>query len=231
VLVEIWSDVACPWCHIGKRRFETALEQFEHRDEVEVVWRSFELDPNAPAVRDGDRAEHLARKYGTSVERAREMQEHMTRVAAGEGLVFRFERCLGANMLDAHRLLQLARAHALQDELEERFFRAYLAEGEVMSDRETLVQLASEVGLDAGDARETLAGDRFVAEVREDERTAALLGIDAVPFFVVDRALGVAGAQPPEVLVEVLRRGWDARPGAAPAAVAGGPACGPDGCD
>jgi len=231
VLVEIWSDIACPWCHIGKRRFEAALQRFEHRGEVEVVWRSFELDPNAPPVREGDRAEHLARKYGTTVERAREMQEHMTGVAAAEGLVFRFDRCLGANMLDAHRLLHLAREAGVQDALEERFFRAYLGEGEVMSDRGTLVRLASEAGLEAEAAREALAGDRYEAEVREDERTAALLGIDAVPFFVVDRALGVAGAQPPEVLLEVLRRGWAARPEAAAPAVAGGPACGPDGCD
>jgi predicted DsbA family dithiol-disulfide isomerase len=210
MLVEIWSDVACPWCHIGKRRFEAALAGFEHRGEVEVVWRSFELDPGAPPVREGDRAVHLARKYGTTVERAREMQDTMTRVAAEEGLVFRFDRCLGANMLDAHRLLHLAKAHGLQDELEERFFRAYLAEGEVMSDRGTLARLAAEIGLDDGEVRETLAGDRFEAEVREDERTAALLGIDAVPFFVVDRAIGASGAHPPEVLAQLLERGWEA---------------------
>jgi predicted DsbA family dithiol-disulfide isomerase len=228
VLVEIWSDIACPWCHIGKRRFEAALAQFEHRDEIEILWRSFELDPNAPPVRDGDRAVHLARKYGTTVERAREMQEHMTRVAAGEGLVFRFDRCLGANMLDAHRLLHLAREHGVQDDLEERFFRAYLAEGETMSDHAVLERLAVEVGLEAAEVRETLGGDRFEAEVREDERTAALLGIDAVPFFVVDRAVGAAGAQPPEVLLDLLRRAWSARAPVATAADA--PACGPDGC-
>jgi predicted DsbA family dithiol-disulfide isomerase len=226
--VEIWSDIACPWCYVGKRRFEAALDQFEHRDDVHVDWRSFELDPGAPPVREGDRAEHLARKYGTTLERARQMQDNMTRVAAGEGLDFRFDRARSANMLDAHRLIHLAKSRGLQDEMEERLFRAYLSEGEVLSDHETLTRLAAEVGLDEDEVRETLASDRFEADVRSDERTAAALGIDGVPFFVVDRALGAAGAQPPEVLLELLRQGWQARNPIA--VVAEGPACGPDGC-
>jgi predicted DsbA family dithiol-disulfide isomerase len=226
--VEIWSDIACPWCYVGKRRLEAALEQFEHRDAVHVDWRSFELDPNAPPVREGDRGEHLAQKYGTTLERARQMQDRMTEVAAGEGLRFDFDRSRPANMLDAHRLIHLAKSHDLQDEMEERLFRAYLSEGEVLSDHETLVRLAAEVGLGEDEVRETLASDGFEAEVRADERTAAALGIDAVPFFVVDRALGAAGAQPPEVLLELLRQGWDARTPIA--VVAEGPACGPDGC-
>lgn len=209
--VEIWSDIACPWCYVGKRRFEAALEQFEHHDAVEVVWRSFELDPAAPPVRDGDRAEHLASRYGTTVERARQMHDRMTEVGAGEGIDFRFDRSHSVNTLDAHRLIHLAKRYGLQDQMEERLFRAHFSEGDVLSDPETLTRLAAEVGLGEGEVRDTLATDRFEADVREDERTAAVLGIHAVPFFVVDRALGVAGAQPAEVLLELLRQGWSAR--------------------
>jgi predicted DsbA family dithiol-disulfide isomerase len=226
--VEIWSDIACPWCYVGKRRFEAALGRFEHRDAVDVVWRSFELDPAALPVREGDRAEHLADKYGTTLERARQMQDRMTEVAAGEGLDFRFDLSRSANMLDAHRLIHLAKSHGLQDELEERLFRAHLSEGEVLSDHETLIRLAAQVSVDEDEVRETLATDRFEADVREDERTAAALGIDAVPFFVVDRSRGAAGAQPPEVLLDLLRQGWSARNPLA--VVTEAPACGPDGC-
>src|SRR5215203_4434186 len=130
VNVEIWSDIACPWCYVGKRRFEAALAQFEHADQVTVTWRSFELDPGAPAERVGDRAEHLARKYGSSVEQARAMQQQMTDVAAGESLEFHFERARSGNTLDAHRLLHLAHDHDLQDAVKERLLRAYLTEGE-----------------------------------------------------------------------------------------------------
>jgi predicted DsbA family dithiol-disulfide isomerase len=226
--VEIWSDIACPWCYVGKRRFAAALAAFEHRDEVRVTWRSFELDPAAPRVRDVDCATHLAQKYGTSREQALAMQQRMTAVAAGEGLEFRFDLARGGNTFDAHRLLALAAAHGAQDAMKERLMRAYLTEGAVIGDPAVLERLALEVGLPAGDVREVLAGDRFAAEVREDERVAAALGIHAVPFFVVDRALGAAGAQPPEVLGELLRRGWEAQ--AAVPVVAGGEACGPDGC-
>ena len=226
--VEIWSDIACPWCYVGKRRFEAALAAFEHRDEVRVTWRSFELDPGAPPEREGDRAEHLARKYGSSVEQARAMQEQMTATAAGEGLEFRFDVARSGNTLDAHRLVHLAAAHGRQDAMKERLLRAYLGEGELMSDHAALERLAVEVGLDAAEVRETLSSDRFEAEVREDERTASALGITAVPFFVVDRSMGAAGAQPPEVLRRLLEQGWESR--SPLSVVAGGDACGPDGC-
>jgi predicted DsbA family dithiol-disulfide isomerase len=226
--VEIWSDIACPWCYVGKRRFEAALEAFEHGDEVTVTWRSFELDPAAPRERGGDRAAHLAEKYGVSVERATEIQDHMTRVAAGDGLEFRFDIARSGNTFDAHRLLHFAAGHGLQDAMKERLMRAYLTEGELIGDPEVLGRLAAEAGLPRAEAAAVLASDRFAAEVREDERTAAQLGIHAVPFFVVDRALGASGAQPPEVLGEFLRQGWEARPKLA--VVADGETCGPDGC-
>jgi len=209
--VEIWSDIACPWCYVGKRRFEAALAGFEHRDQVEVSWRSFELDPGAPREREGDRVEQLARKYGTSREQAEKMHEQMTAVAAGEGLEFRFDIARSGNSFDAHRLTHLAAAHGRQDAMKERLFRAYLTEGEVIGDPAVLERLGLEVGLPKDELRELLAGDRYAAEVREDEQLAASLAITAVPFFVVDRAIAASGAQPPELLRDLLERAWDQR--------------------
>jgi predicted DsbA family dithiol-disulfide isomerase len=206
--VEIWSDVACPWCYIGKRRFEAALSQFEHGEDVQVTWRSFELDGEAPHERTGDRAEHLAKKYGMTVAQAREAEQRLTDAAAGEGLGFRFDMARSGNTFDAHRLVHLAEEHDLQDAMKERLLQAYFTEGELMSDHDTLVRLAVEVGLDEQEVREMLVGDRFAQEVRDDERTAGELGIGAVPTFVVDRKLGTSGAQPPEALLQLLREGW-----------------------
>jgi predicted DsbA family dithiol-disulfide isomerase len=210
--VEIWSDIACPWCYVGKRRFEAALAAFEHRDDVTVTWRSFELDPAAPRERPVDGATHLAEKYGTSREQAVAMQDRMTGVAAEEGLEFRFDIARGGNTFDAHRLLHLATAHGAQDALKERLMRAYLTEGELISDHAVLARLGVEAGLPEDEVRDTLATDRFAAEVREDERTAQRIGIQAVPFFVVDRAVGASGAHPPEALLELLRQARAANP-------------------
>jgi predicted DsbA family dithiol-disulfide isomerase len=229
VHVEIWSDIACPWCFIGKRRFEAALAAFEHRDEVTVTWRSFELDPDAPAERVGDRAEYLARKTGWSVEQAQAMQDRLTRLAADEGLAYRFDIARAGRTFDAHRVLHLAAAHGLQDAAKERLMRAYFEEGELMSDHPALIRLGVEAGLPEEELRDMLAGDRFAAEVREDERTAGALGISGVPFFVVDRAIGASGAQPPEVLGQLLEQGWAARRPAVPV-VATGESCDIDGC-
>ena len=226
--VEIWSDIACPWCYVGKRRFEAALAAFEHRDEVRVTWRSFELDPSAPREREGDGAAHLARKYGTSREQALAMHQRMTATAAEDGLDFRFDLARGGNTFEAHRLVHLAEAHGVQDAMKERLMRAYLTEGEAIGDPAVLERLAVETGLPAGEVREVLASDRYADEVRDDERTATSLGITAVPFFVIDRRIGAAGAQPPEVLGELLRRGWAERP--AIPVVATGDTCGVDGC-
>lgn len=213
--VEIWSDIACPWCYIGKRRFEAALAEFEHRDEVHVRWRSFELDPEAPSERVGDRAERLAQKYGMTIEQARAAEQQLTGVAAGEGLAFRFDIARSGTTFDAHRVVHLAEAHGLQDAMKERLLRAYFIEGELMSDHDTLVRLAAEVGLDEQEVRELLAGDRHAEEVRDDEHAATELGISAVPTFVVDRRLGASGAQPPDALLELLRQGWAKRSPAA----------------
>ncbi len=226
--VEIWSDIACPWCYVGKRRFEAALEEFEHADQVEVRWRSFELDPAAPPAREQSGAEHLAAKYGTSLDEARAMEQRMTETAAGDGLDFHFERLRSGNTFDAHRVLHLAREHGRQDAVKERFMRAYLTEGELMSDHATLRRLAAEAGLPEAEVADVLAGDRFAADVHEDEQLAASFGASAVPFFVVDRAVAASGAHPPEAMLQLLRQGWDAKPRIP--VVTGGEACGPDGC-
>ena len=226
--VEIWSDIACPWCYVGKRRFEAALAGFEHRDDVTVTWRSFELDPGAPPDRGVSAAEHVAAKYGFGVEQAQARQAQLAAVAAEDRLDLRFDLARGGNTFDAHRLVHLAEAHGAQHAMEERLMRAYLTEGELMSDPATLTRLAAEVGLPADEVADLLAGDRFAAEVRDDERTGAALGIAGVPFFVVDRAFGASGAQPPEVLRALLDRAWEARP--AVEVVGGRETCGVDGC-
>lgn len=206
--VDIWSDIACPWCYIGKRRFESALAEFEHADEVRIRWRSFELDPSAPQEREGDRTEGLASKYGIPVERAREMEQNVIDLAAGEGLAYRLDIARSGRTFDAHRLVHLAQRHDLGDAMKERLLRAYFTEGRLMSDEDTLVELAVEVGLSAEEARDALASGLFAEEVREDEQLASQIGISGVPTFVVNRRLGVSGAQPPDALLELLRRGW-----------------------
>lgn len=199
--VEIWSDVVCPWCYIGKRRFEAAVEQFD--GEVEVVWRSFELDPGAPAVREHTATEHLADKYGMSVEQAEASHVKMTELAAQDGLEYHLERARGGNSFDAHRLIHLAAAHGKQGEAQERVMRGYFTEGMPIGDREALIALGDELGLDA---RETLESDEYADAVREDEMLAQRIGIQGVPFFVLGRRFGVSGAQPADVLVQALEK-------------------------
>jgi len=208
MVVEIWSDIACPWCYIGKRRFEEALREFEHADDVQVMWRSFELDPSAPDELEGERVARLAAKYGMSVEQAREAERRIIDTAAADGLDFRFDISRSGRTFDAHRVLHLAHDHGRGDEAKERLLRAYFTEGELMSDHDTLVRLAVEVGLDEDEVRATLGSNRYAAAVREDQRTAMEFGITAVPTFVIDRAIGVSGAQSPVALLEFLRQGW-----------------------
>jgi predicted DsbA family dithiol-disulfide isomerase len=221
--VEIWSDVVCPWCYIGKRRFETALGRFAHKDEVEVFWRSFELDPSAPALREGDPAERLAAKYGMSRQQAVDNQQRLTSMAAQEGLDFHFETAQSGNTFNAHRLLHLAEERGVQGEAKERLLRAYFTEAEPIGDTETLVRLAETIGIPAADARAVLSSDTYADQVRADEQEAAELGISGVPFFVIDRRYGVSGAQSPEVLLQALEQGWaDAHPARVLVPVGGG---------
>ena len=206
--VEIWSDVVCPWCYIGKRRFERALESFEHRDEVEVRWRSFELDPGAPQESTGDPVDRLAGKYGMSREAALAAHARVTGLAEQEGLTYHLDRARHGNTRDAHRLLHLAAERGVQAALKERLMAAYFTDGQAIGDPDTLAAIASASGLDEAEARGVLNGDAYADAVTADEREAAELGISGVPFFVIDRRYGVSGAQPAELIRAGLERAW-----------------------
>jgi predicted DsbA family dithiol-disulfide isomerase len=208
VKVEIWSDIVCPWCYIGKRRMESALEQFAHRDEVEVQFRSFELNLNAPIRDETDLEVGLARKYGLTIEQARALNDRVVATAAGEGLEYRLDIAKRANTFNAHRLLQLAAREGRQGAMKERLMAAYFTEGQSISEVESLVGLAKDAGLDPEQARAVLESDEFSDEVRADEREAAELGITGVPFFVINRRYAVSGAQPSELLLTALDRAW-----------------------
>lgn len=213
--VEIWSDVACPWCYVGKARFEAALARFAHRDAVTVTWRSFELDPGAPAEREGSYAAHLARKYGRSADEAQQMLAAMAATAGAEGLEIDFARVRAGSTFGAHRMLHLAAAHGRQPELVARLFGAYFAEGELLSDPAVLTRLAVDAGLPEAEAAEVARTERHAEDVRADEALAGSAGIRAVPCFVIDRAIGASGAQDPADLLRFLEAGWERRPAAA----------------
>jgi predicted DsbA family dithiol-disulfide isomerase len=206
--VDIWSDVVCPWCYLGKRRFERALADFEHRDDVQVVYRSFELDPAAPRDVTTPTVEVLAAKYGMTPTRAEQAQREMEQRAAADGLTFRMAGQRTGNTRDAHRLLHLAKDKGLQAELLERLQAAYFTEQGSIFDRLSLADLASQAGLDHDEAASVLAGGDYGEHVATDERMAQALGATGVPLFVIDRKYGVSGAQPPETLVSVLERAW-----------------------
>lgn len=211
--VEIWSDIACPWCYIGKARFEKGLAEFAHRDEVEVVHRSFELDPSRAK---GDTAlviDMLAEKYGRTREEAASMEANVAANAQAEGLGYRTEGRDHGSTFDLHRLLHLAKARGRQDELLTLAYRANFAEERSVFDDAVLLALAVEAGLDADEARAVLADpEAYADDVRTDEREAAELGANAVPFFVLDRRYGISGGQPSEVFVQALEQAWKDRP-------------------
>ncbi|MEV6248519.1 DsbA family oxidoreductase [Streptomyces sp. NPDC051742] len=226
--VEIWSDIACPWCYIGKARFEKGLAAFAHRDDVEVVHRSFELDPNRAK---GDREpvlKMLAEKYGRTLAEARAMEAHVASNAHSEGLGYRTEGRDHGNTFDIHRLLHLAKDRGRQSELLDLAYRANFAEERSVFDTETLVALGVEAGLDETEVRAVLADESAYADaVREDEREASELGANGVPFFVLDRRYGISGGQPAEVFTQALEQAWQGRvlqPVGGDAEV-----CGPDG--
>jgi predicted DsbA family dithiol-disulfide isomerase len=206
--VEIWSDVVCPWCYIGKRRFESALAQFEHASDVEVVWRSFELDPNAPRVQTEPHAERLARKYGVSLAQVEAMDARLVGEARKEGLEFHLAESKGGNTFDAHRLIHLAAESGRAGVMKERLMKAYFTECVAIGERGELVRLASDVGLDESEAKAVLSSDRFVDAVRGDEARAREFGISGVPFFAIDERYGISGAQPAEVILGALQQAY-----------------------
>ncbi len=211
MLIEIFSDVVCPWCYIGKRRLERALADFTHRDGVELLYRSFELDPTTSKDSDLSLDEMLAAKYGRSLTEARAMNHRVSDLAAEAGLRFDLARAHPANTFDAHRLLHHALAQGRQAELTERLLRAYFTEGARLADHRVLADLAAEVGLDRERAAAVLAGQDYADAVRADLALARSFGATGVPFFVFDRRYGVSGAQDVGVFAQVLERAWSDR--------------------
>ncbi len=227
--VDIWSDIACPWCYVGKRRFEAALARSSRRDQVQVRWRSFQLDPSAPRVQpERCYAERLADKYGTSRAQAQALIERMVQTAASDGIAMDFERIRPGNTFDAHRLSHWARARGVQDALEERLFRGYFCEGQAIGEPDVLARAAAGVGLDPDEAHGVLATDAYAADVQADLALARELGITGVPFFVLAGRYAVSGAQSPDVLRSALER---AAAELAPREQSAGELCGPGGCD
>lgn len=206
--VEIWSDVVCPWCYLGKRRLERALESFGHRDDVRVVFRSFELDPSAPTGESTPTVELLASKYGMTADQASDAQHAMEQRAAEDGLEFRMGDLRSGNTRDAHRLLHLAKAHGRQGELAEGLHRGYFTEQASIFDHASLTGLAVEAGLDRDEVTRVLASGEYGDAVDTDEAMAQALGATGVPLFAIDRRYGISGAQPPEVIVQALDQAW-----------------------
>ena len=211
VLVEIWSDIVCPWCYIGKRRLETALRTFEHAGDVELVWRSFQLDPSIGKGTTEPVYDALAKKFGGSKDQVKAMTAQVAALAEAEGLHYDFAGAVSINTFDAHRLIHLAKAHGLGAEAHERLMRANLIEGETL-DTATLVRLGAEIGVPAAEAQRVLAGDDYAADVEDDIRQARLYGASGVPFFVLNQAYGVSGAQSADVFLQALRTAYEAAP-------------------
>ncbi|MGY0487315.1 DsbA family oxidoreductase [Streptomyces sp. WG-D5] len=231
--VEIWTDINCPFCYIGKARFEEALGGFAHKDDVEVVHRSFELDPNAQRGETGLVVPYIAKKYGISEAQAAANEQGLGQQAATLGLPYLTEGRDFGNSFDLHRLLHLAKDKGVQDQMIDALYRGNFAEEDsVFGDTENVVRLAVEAGLDETEVRALLADPTVYAdEVRADEREAAELGANGVPFFVIDRKYGVSGAQPADVFTQALTQAWDDRsPLTVIDSAADGDACGPDGC-
>jgi len=230
--VEIWSDVVCPFCYIGKRKFENALGQFAHRDDVQIEWKSFELTPDFQPLPGESIHASLAKKKGVPEAEGRRMNDHMTLIAKEVGLNYDFDNTIPANTFLAHQLIHFAAHHGQQGAMKERLFAAYYLEGQNVGEIDTLARLAAEIGLDADEARHALLASTYAGEVRRDEYEAQQIQVRGVPFFVFDDKYAVSGAQPSEVFAEVLDTVWaEAHPKAQPTLLADGPACGPEGCD
>ncbi|SDT18171.1 Predicted dithiol-disulfide isomerase, DsbA family [Nocardioides scoriae] len=232
MLIEIWSDVVCPWCYIGKRRLETALGEFAHADDVEIVYRSFQLDPSAPLEATETIAEALGRKYGGGTAAGQQMVDRVEAVAAEEGLLFRFGQAQHVATVDAHRVLHLAleQGRETQVALKEELLAAYFLRADNVADHDVLRAAAAKVGLDARRVDEVLASQEYADAMEADIRQAAAYGATGVPFFVVDRAYGISGAQPAETFLQVLDQAWTAAHPQLQTVGGGDDACGPDGC-
>ncbi|MHA0858314.1 DsbA family oxidoreductase [Paenibacillus sp. CMAA1364] len=206
--VEFWSDIVCPYCYIGKKRFEKALAQFEYKDEVEVIWRSFELDPSSPR-HTGEFMASLSKKMGRPMNEVQQMIAQMTSMGAQEGLDYRFDIMKAGNTFDAHRLLHFSAHKGLVEEVSEQLYHAYFSEGLPVGDQNALIELAVKAGLDGAEVRTVLEGDSYTDEVRADENQARALQISGVPFVLVSSKYAVSGAQSVDVFLNALRTAWN----------------------
>jgi predicted DsbA family dithiol-disulfide isomerase len=239
--IEIWSDIACPWCYIGKRRFEAALAEFPHRDQVEVQWRSYQLDPSVPEHYDGTELDYLSKRKGMAPGQVTQMFDQVAAQAKGEGLDYRFDAVVVANSFTAHRLIHLAAAHGKQDAAKERLLSDHFEHGKDIGSPDYLASVGAELGLDAGEVAELFSTEKYADDVRRDFAEARALGISGVPFFVIDRKFGLSGAQPAASFTMALEQAWrESQPLVMVGDKAGAnqegaktdnaEACGPDGC-
>ena len=236
--IEIWSDIACPWCYIGKRRFETALDGFEHKDDVEVEWRSYQLDPTLPDHYDGSETDYLSRSKGMPTDQVRQMFAHVTKEAAGEGLNYDFDSIVVANSFSSHRFLHLAKTKGLMSEAKEELLSGHFEKGRDIGDVDYLAEVGQALGIDSEETRRVLSSDEYSDEVRSDIAEARSLGANGVPFFVIDRKYGISGAQPPQAFSQALDTAWGESQqltvlagSGADETYADGAVCGPDGCN
>ena len=232
--VQIWSDIMCPFCYIGKRKIEEALSLFEHKDAVAIEWKSFQLDATFKASADDNMVDHLAEKYGKEKDWAQGMLDNMTQNAKNAGLDFHFEKAILANSFNAHRLLHLAKKYQLANDLEELLFKAYLTEGKNINDNSTLKELGVSVGLNAVEIDEVLNSDAYGNDVKQDIQNANAIGVQGVPFFVFDNKYAVSGAQPATAFLEILQKAWDEGKFDSKVTLINtteGDSCGIDGCD
>lgn len=204
--IEIWSDVMCPFCYIGKRNFETALEQFSNKNGIEVEWKSFQLDPSLPEVQDSNYTDYLMVSKGLGRPQVEGMLNNVTQMAKGVGLEYDFDRAVMVNSFKAHRVLQLAKTRGLGDAAEERLFRAFFTEGRNIADDDTLLELGKEAGLNETEIRSSLSDERYSDMVRQDIQEARAIGVTGVPFFVFNRKYAVSGAQPPQAFLQTLEK-------------------------
>lgn len=204
--IEIWSDIMCPFCYIGKRKFEAALAQFEGREDVEIVWKSYQLSPDMVTDTSTNVNQYLVEHKGISLQEAARMNAYVTDMAAKEGLVYNFDKTIVANSFNAHRFAHFAKQYGKQDEAEERLFSAYFSEGKNLDDHTVLLQLGEDIGLDTTILKAALESGMYADEVRADIKEAAQLGVRGVPFFVFDRKYAVSGAQDSKVFLETMEK-------------------------
>lgn len=209
--IDIWSDIMCPFCYIGKRRFENALEKFPHKNEVEVTWHSFQLDPELKTNPGQSINEMLAEKKGWTVDYAKKLNANITEMALQLGLNYDFDNAIPADTFDAHRLTHLAKTKGLQNEMEEKLFSALFVEGKNIGDKETLISLGSDIGLNPQEINQMLESDDYTADVKKDIAEAQAIGVTGVPFFVLDRKYAVSGAQASEAFLQALQQAWEER--------------------